>query len=368
MVEIALVLFYLFSLGVVFWLVRKKYRRLDYNETNKLMSDILEVSFFNKSASRSAERVLHLLQGYYAVDYLTLFLNNTNSGHIDVIATNVPSRYIDEITEHCNNELGSLGKLAGRTLTSEGGYLSYGSAQERLLKFSNFTALYIGDNLVGGVLLENKSDVMTDVSGDISKLYDKVFNSTALVLQNILETEKLVSMTSTDQLTGVHNRRFIDLTLEEQIHVHRSLGVSFSMALFDIDKFKLFNDTYGHPFGDIVLKDVATFMNKCVHENEWVARYGGEEFLLFFGRSEEWEIKERIELIREGLSRLKVTDGTQEVSVTASFGMVTYDGEGLTGDDLISYADKALYTSKERGRNRLTVYSKEGYHESVGSF
>lgn len=348
---------YSVSLFLVHFVTKKKYNNdLNLDEINSLLTEILKINFKNNSLSSAAQNIILVLKRFYNTDYITILLFNEKTGNMRIIASNVDSTFLKQIEGYCNDSYRTLGKRASKVVSSEGGTLSYETADERNIRFSNFTPLKHKNSTIGGILLENKDTSSLDDINTRMELYYKVFQSTALVLQNVLYTENLISMTSTDQLTGVYNRRFIDMTLAEQLNIHRNLDMSMSVAIFDIDKFKVFNDTYGHPFGDIVLQDVAKFMQENMSgENEWVARYGGEEFVLFFGRCSTKEVALKVDRLRQGLSELRLTDGTTVTNVTASFGIASYPHFDESASGLIAKADEALYISKENGRNRVTV-------------
>ncbi len=164
-------------------------------------------------------------------------------------------------------------------------------------------------------------------------------------------------MVSTDQLTGVYNRRFIDVSLAESISLHTNLAKVFTIVLLDIDFFKKVNDTYGHPFGDVVLRQMAGYLKSNLRDTDWVARYGGEEFMLFFGRSTVQEVSAVIKRLHTGIQNLNIVDGDVSVKITASFGVSSFPKDGGTITEIIASADKALYQSKSAGRNRITLAS-----------
>lgn len=354
---IVLGLFYVVSLAGVFFWTKKRYG-VKLSEVNSLLSEILEIHFKNNSLSGAAQSILVVLKRFYGVDYITILLYNESSNALEVIASNVDSSYLKYIEDCCNNTLKTLGKSDGKVITSKDGYLLYETASDRKVSFSSFTPLRFNGKLIGAILLEGTNASVLDNKTLRYQLYDKVFTSTALVLQNVLYTEKLVKLTSIDPLTGVYNRRYIDMTLPEQLNVHRNLGMSCTVVLFDIDHFKSFNDTYGHAFGDLVLKGVASYVKKSCGDNAWIARYGGEEFLLFFGRKGYMESFKIVERLREGISRLHFSDGNVSVQVTASFGVACFPNHGDSASDLIARADEALYLSKKNGRNRVTLAQK----------
>lgn len=158
----------------------------------------------------------------------------------------------------------------------------------------------------------------------------------------------LSTLASTDGLTGLSNHRAFHEAL--RIEVGNSKPGHLSIALLDVDQFKLYNDTYGHPQGDVVLKGIATCMRKGSRREDVVARYGGEEFVVLLpsaGRDNAIRVAERI---RKLISEFPFANGP----VTASFGVATLGPQGMDAEELIYWADLALYRSKHDGRNRVT--------------
>lgn len=162
----------------------------------------------------------------------------------------------------------------------------------------------------------------------------------------------------TDALTGIANRGALQVKAPELFKRSELLGVTFTLMLFDIDKFKTVNDTYGHPAGDFVLKEISTVItNKLIRGNDFFARAGGEEFaLLLLGSppKQAEEIGERIRATIEG--HTFVFEG-KTIPVTISIG-IAFKAEAEQGWEFIyERADKALYHSKKSGRNRVSVAS-----------
>ena len=346
---------YIFSLLCLRARMIQNFSKVQLNEINAMLSEILEVNFKSNSLANASQSILIVLKRFYGIDFISILLYNEKSDHFEIIASNVSSQHLKAIESYCTETYKTLGRSSAKVRTAEGGTLTYPSADERGVCFSYFTPLRYNQKLIGAILLENKSTNVMIQKKDRYDLYEKVFNSTALVLENVLYTENLIRLTSTDQLTGVYNRRFIDMTLAEQLSIHRNLGLSFSIAMFDIDHFKKFNDTYGHAFGDLVLTEVSNYVKRNLDENSWIARYGGEEFLIFFGRSQPEEVYQKVDELRQGLEKLELTDGKTTVSVTASFGVCSFPKHDGSVNDLIQIADNALYRSKHTGRNKVTI-------------
>ncbi len=167
-------------------------------------------------------------------------------------------------------------------------------------------------------------------------------------LQDILERQSFL-----DGLTGLWNRPYLDQRLESELNVAHRYGRPLGLMMTDIDHFKLVNDTYGHLFGDIVLQGVAEELRGYARRSDIVARYGGEEFAVLLTDtplSAGTFVAERLRASVEN-RRFEVQD--QLVTVTASFGLACTEnivGE-VTPEALIDAADRALFASKDAGRN-----------------
>jgi diguanylate cyclase (GGDEF)-like protein len=126
--------------------------------------------------------------------------------------------------------------------------------------------------------------------------------------------------------------------------------------MLDIDHFKGVNDTYGHPFGDEVLRGVASVLRKGVRKGDTAGRYGGEEFVLYLHMADTERAREGAERFRRMIRRIRFPHEGREIAVTASFGVACSPHHGNGVEELLKHADEALYLSKERGRDRVTVY------------
>lgn len=155
---------------------------------------------------------------------------------------------------------------------------------------------------------------------------------------------------SRDGLTGLNNHLAFQETLAKEVQRATRYQLPLSVLLLDVDKFKQYNDTYGHPAGDQVLRKVAEVLRTGARETDFVARYGGEEFAVILPNANEAEAQEVAERLRGAIEAMR---GLERL-VTASFGIATLEERMSASPELISGADKALYASKHAGRNRAT--------------
>lgn len=159
----------------------------------------------------------------------------------------------------------------------------------------------------------------------------------------------LVELSNTDKLTGLYNRRFFQDKLEEQIALYYETGKVFSLLILDIDYFKKVNDTFGHQVGDNVLAQLANILKTFARHEDIVARYGGEEFVIILPAADSAESM----VIGEQM-RHTVEDAQWETGgLTISMGIATFTAKD-SDSTIIKNADRALYASKEDGRNRVT--------------
>jgi len=164
---------------------------------------------------------------------------------------------------------------------------------------------------------------------------------------------------TTDELTGLPNRRHFFDTARTIVALAKRNDLSIACLMIDIDFFKKINDTYGHQAGDLVLKKVAETMLKNKREGELLARFGGEEFVMCLFKADEAAAFGAAERFRKRIDEMKIQlDESKAIFVTVSAGCSALAGDNLTDiDKLIAMADEALYCAKHNGRNRVEMYS-----------
>jgi diguanylate cyclase (GGDEF)-like protein len=228
--------------------------------------------------------------------------------------------------------------------------LLYGVRTRYLLQ--GFCALAIGLTLLG-YGLDPPTDVWDGVTNRAFSII--VVLGTAICLTKLSQYERrLLIQSMTDPLTGLLNRRsFLELSGKEATRARRH-GNPFSVLMLDIDHFKKVNDTHGHPVGDLVIKALGGVCTKALRPHDLLARYGGEEFVLTLPHTSADGARVVAERIREAVEQTAVPCESGPVRFTVSVGVATYaDDESF--DHAVERADKALYVSKQSGRNRVTV-------------
>ncbi|MBK8647082.1 MAG: diguanylate cyclase [Gemmatimonadetes bacterium] len=170
--------------------------------------------------------------------------------------------------------------------------------------------------------------------------------------ESLLEANaRLAALASHDGLTGLKNRRAFEERLVEELARIRRSGQPVSLLLLDIDHFKAFNDSFGHPRGDEVLRSVARLLSRAIRDTDIAVRYGGEEFAIVLPNTD----PEGAALMGERL-RLAIEEAPwAERAITISVGAATATSHTTVVTELLEHADRALYRSKQGGRNRVTL-------------
>jgi diguanylate cyclase len=209
-------------------------------------------------------------------------------------------------------------------------------------------------DLVDSLLSETKNALDTqNALADIMEASNKVI----AVLTEELKNKTIQA--NIDDLTQLYNRRYMkqrfkELLQEYSAKAHKSL----SMAIFDLDRFKTINDTWGHAVGDKVLVVTSKIIKSFAGDRHLACRYGGEEFVILFVGLEEREVQNLTEGVRKKLEETQITIRGENIPVTISAGISFY----MPGEDEIAFvtrADKALYEAKAAGRNQVKISRPE---------
>lgn len=187
---------------------------------------------------------------------------------------------------------------------------------------------------------------------------DSTITSLFIIVQDVTELaaseKRLIELNIKDALTGVYNRRYLDVHLKGECQRHFRYSRKMSLIMFDIDRFKEVNDTYGHPCGDHVLKVIAATISQLARSSDCLVRYGGEEFCCILPETSSECAKTLAERFRSCIAELVIEYKEEKIQVTISLGIAELR-EGDTQDGLLKRADEALYEAKNKGRNQVVV-------------
>lgn len=184
------------------------------------------------------------------------------------------------------------------------------------------------------------------------RILDLLATLASLSLENIHLFEQVQQLAIRDGLTQLYTHRYFQERLNEEILRSGRYGNTLALALFDVDHFKNYNDTRGHPAGDALLKLIAGLLVRFSREVDLVARYGGEEFAMIFPGLNPEQTLDITEKIRENFHRESSLMGP---AITLSAGIAGFPKDALTASQMVRTADERLYAAKQRGRNQVVA-------------
>lgn len=232
---------------------------------------------------------------------------------------------------------------------------------------------YIGapvkvNNTVYGCLsfssLQPAKQKFSEIDVDALQLMAAWVGAELLHIENSARLEEanrqLTALANTDPLTGLNNRRAFQGFFERFVRHARRMDMPVSVIMIDVDNFKQFNDSYGHIAGDEVLKQVAQLLERTCRESDFVARYGGEEFIILLPNTH----ADGAKILAENIRSQFLATNWKHRAVTASMGISAADYQTIQDlspeqlrQQVIEQADRALYYSKETGRNRVSLFT-----------
>ena len=220
--------------------------------------------------------------------------------------------------------------------------------------YYNLIALTIADPQI---LLSNRVNGITAIGiGFLLSIILWRYNYTNITQKRRIEAQQkqLEQMAYYDQLTDLPNRRLLEKLIEREYSSMQRYGHETAIMILDIDNFKNINDTYGHPVGDDILRQLADLLKRSARESDTVARFGGEEFIILMPRTTVEEGCVFAERLRKLIMEKSFTIGSDTLQITSSFGVASLnDIDSQTLENYYFAADKALYLAKQSGRNKV---------------
>jgi len=205
-------------------------------------------------------------------------------------------------------------------------------------------------------VLHLRSSVADNFHEANKQLCQTAADSVALALANLKLRETLREQSLHDSLTGLFNRRYLEVSLERELRRAVRYQASIGLIMIDIDHFKRFNDSFGHATGDALLRELGALLKRCIRGGDIACRYGGEEFLLLLPDASLETAQQRAEQVRLAVKQLQVSHQDQLVGpITLSLGVAAFPQHGSTTETLLQVADNALYRAKHQGRDRVFV-------------
>lgn len=220
-----------------------------------------------------------------------------------------------------------------------------------------FPILFIGETFKGATVRAVAFDyVKTPV--DNQELVVRVKNM--LKIKEL--RDKLKTLSTTDELTGLHNRKYLLERMEQEISRAKRYSTPLSLLLFDLDFFKVVNDIYGYEWGDVLLRSIADKLKQLIRKEDIITRYGDEEFIVVLPNTSEDNAFLFAERFRKDIEKMEFIPAGEEERhpITISGGIATFPCLPDTEEDantIIRYAEHALYNAKKRGKNKIVQFS-----------
>jgi diguanylate cyclase (GGDEF)-like protein len=210
------------------------------------------------------------------------------------------------------------------------------------------------NEILGVIHLERaEEDAFSD---EDVKTASRVSEQIALAMANLRLMRRMENQAMTDPLTGLANARFFDPLVERELAAARRDGKPMGMLMLDLDHFKDFNDTHGHPAGDEALRSFARTVRGALRESDSAARYGGEEFAVLLRNTDLARARTVAEKVRAAVELTPVEIGPNRFGrITVSIGVASSDAHGSDRMQLMRMADGALYEAKASGRNAIAA-------------
>ncbi len=341
----------------------------EYETSSQLFSSFYEISkelYSNLKYDEIIEMLLSISKKIFKYDRISVSITEDNgfSGKIKRVEGQT-----DEFGEghsfSLNDGLNGWVMRKNKPITvpniEKGDYFMprYSKSEKSNYELKSFLSAPIGyyNKCLGAVTIESK------LPNQYEERHERVLvmlaNNIGAALERSIIYQKLEAEATTDELTGLHNYRAFRLKLNEEINRAKRYRQTFCLLMMDIDKFKVFNDNYGHLVGDHILKAISDSITDSLRNIDFTARYGGEEFVAIVITSNIEDAIISAERIRSNIDKTKFQIDGSEYHITISIGVAEYPSSAETEDDLINKADKALYQAKAAGRNKAVVYREQ---------
>jgi diguanylate cyclase (GGDEF)-like protein len=339
--------------------LRAAIQRNTLRQENRMLHALYETGrllFASQSVEDSGEKFVSMVADLLPAPFVTLYLRDQETGTLQVeAAVGEPIRLMEQEPSADGGIAGWVAQHA-RPL-----YLPHASAEPRLVRTASKRVFA---SLIGApLLIRGRVEGVLLAAHPVSGYFEEhhleralsVANQFAQVLEILRFTRSVGLLALTDGLTGVFNRRYMEVRLEEEIRRSQRYGKRFSLILVDADHFKRVNDTWGHATGDMVLQEISRRLIENLRETELVFRYGGEEFLVILPETPLQQATVTAQRLRDAMQGrpFYTPDGAITFYVTISAGVAEYPTHGPDKATLLAAADHALYLAKERGRNRV---------------
>lgn len=323
-----------------------------------IMNDFRNLSEFVNDENKLAEEIFAILDSILEFDSAAIFFNNADNKKKKKVTfiSAKKSESLKSLSENLVKVI--LGKVKSEDITCK--VIAKQEAEAHNDYQTEFIVpIKLNNKILGGIGIYSHKKI--DYKNQ--KTFEIILNELKLLMQIKHLHSKTKLLTIIDPLTNLYNRRYYQEIIEREFARAKRYGSELSIAMFDIDNFKKINDTYGHQFGDEVLKKVSEIILSSLRNTDFAFRYGGEEILAVLTNSSSDQAFIPIERIREKIENCQLEYDGNPVKVTISAGISSTGKDTPSSEILTNKADTALYAAKHSGKNKVLIAEKEVIEE-----
>jgi diguanylate cyclase (GGDEF)-like protein len=298
------------------------------------------------------------LKEVVGVDWATIALIEGDQIRLEVLSTEVGSAWQEGErmplkgtgTEWVANHKEALFEpdlLKNRKFRTGEGHLKHG------IRSIVYLPLMVKNEAIGSLIIASRKSNAYP-AGQI-RLLERLAFQIAMPVENSRLYAKAEQMARIDEITNLFNRRHFNECIKQEIERHSRYSGVLSLILLDLDYFKAYNDMQGHPAGDKMLELIGRLVNVAIRSTDLAFRYGGDEFAVILPQSATHDAFVVAERVR---GQIAADMSKKNIKISASLGLASWPGDGLTAGELVNAADKALYQAKETGGNKTCIASK----------
>lgn len=341
---------------------------------NRILNELLKESIFlnefrNLSEYYTHEKVLvercfDIFSTFIDYDIAGLFFNKTDNSkkkniYFDMKDSSASTFVTEKIKRDFFNQMPSFIKTTDTEYSHEI-IRENPDSDDKILSPNNFQTTHIipfkfEGKLLGGVAFYSKDNI----NYNDYNFYDSFKNEFSAILKMRYLYSEIELLSVTDGLTGLYNRRHFEYNIEREFLRAKRYKNDLSIALLDIDFFKNINDNYGHQYGDYVLKEISKLMKDSFRKTDMLYRYGGEELVIIMPETSLENAAIPAERLREKIAETDFIYNDIKTKLTVSIGIATMDDSFNSQNEIVEFADKALYSAKQTGRNKVVTYNEQ---------
>lgn len=321
----------------------EKIRELD--KKLDMLSSIIEISqYINKclGSDELISKINDIMIGILGVNYSSIYIMENRK--LKLKFTNLFSTNHHYKVQEYNNK-----KVDGLTPYLINSIENVCLDRSIQIHSSLFMPIRLKEELLGAILVEH--NIYGYLNQDDIKLLSALSNQIAICIENNRLYNKIKENSQRDFLTGLFNRNYFFSAIGERI---KNCGDGFAIVMVDVDNFKKCNDTFGHQYGDMVLKNISSIIKNNIRNEDMVARYGGEEIIIYmYDTREIMNVYSRMDGIRKIIEKSSVEYNGKLCPVTVSMGISLSHDKNENIEDMIKRADMNLYKAKNSGKNKV---------------